>query len=243
MSEYLDYIEKYVQGELSPTEAEQFEAQLQTNRELQEAYKRYQLAHHALEIEVENRLRNQLSTWDAESKGNSRTVRRLWPRRLAIAASLVLLVSASFWIFNRQGLTTEQFTAQHFERFDQEQTRSGITPKSWGDGFVLIENDQIESAIDFFENVADTSIGNYAVEFILGELYWQKGNIDLATKKMENIIDAGSLFWLEKAQLNYLLLSLDSTWSDKAEQILNNILSDKNHPYYSEARQIKSRLK
>lgn len=242
MSEYLDRIEQYMKGKMSSSEAKKFEDDLANDPDLNSAYERYNVADHALELAVEEHLKQQLEVWSEGNKETKPTIRRLWLRRLAVAASVLLLATATLWLFNRDQMPSGEFTALHFERFDQELTRSQAVPNSLYDGFTLFENGQIQPAIDFFESVADTAENNYAVQFVLGDLYYQRGDISLAKDRMEAIVDAGSLFWIEKAQLNYLLLCLESAWTDKAEKILNTILADESHPYYNEARKIKSRV-
>ena len=54
---------------------------------------------------------------------------------------------------------------------------------------------------------------------------------------MKKIIDGGSITWKEKAELNYIVLSLMSEWDDTAQLIYESVL-DEDHPFGEDIHQM-----
>jgi tetratricopeptide (TPR) repeat protein len=241
MSDYLDKIELYLAGKLDDRAAQAFEEEMRSDHTLAEEVEQYQMIHHALEFSVENQLREHLAEQSRKHWPVVRT-RMLWPRYMAIAASLLMLVSLGYFLFDANDRSSAMADNQYIH-FESVENRGEALVYDLDEGFKLIEEGKIDEAIQYFQNIVSANAENHTAHFILGDLYTRQEKYELARNEMQIIIQDQSFRWLEKAQLNYLILSLKLDWNDDSDLILKTILADSRHPFYQEAKQIQQQIR
>lgn len=103
-------VESYLLGKMSATERRQFEQDITTNVNLADALRVQEMEHEVMEAMVELDLFSEMNVWRAEAEATEAKVIPLEGRAkvvpfyrrlstLAIAASLLLLMGAAFWLF------------------------------------------------------------------------------------------------------------------------------------------------
>ena len=108
-----DRIESYLNGTLSLDERKNFEQDMSDNPQLAEMVNMHRFEWDAMEVLVENDLRDKMATWDKETATPAPLkevekspflgvfVNRRFYYGLAAAASLALLITAALWLFNK----------------------------------------------------------------------------------------------------------------------------------------------
>ncbi len=238
MSDWLKHIESYVHGTLSAEETQAFEEQMVTDTQLATRVKQYRAAEQALELGVENDLRDQLKKLSQSKQKQDGLIRRfIVPNMLSIAASIALFAVAGYWFFSQETFSSNQ-VADNYIQFELGRSRGSAYPDDLAKGFELLESKQLDEAIIFFEAVAKVDADQFTAHFILADLYHQNDELNKAKRELEIILDGESLIWKEKAQINYLYIARDVGWNERAENILKEILADSFHPFHNHANRI-----
>ena len=234
----VEKIESYVHGNMTDHERGQFEALLVKDSELRQELAAYQAIGQALEMGMENHLRDHLNELATSPTKTVSTTRPLWKQPWLMAASIIGILSVAYWLILPH--SNESFIADnHYEQFEFNQSRGVDLPSNLAKGFKLIEENKISEATAHFIKELEIDPENYTAHFILGDLYRQRNLLSDARNHMKIILDGKSLIWREKAQVNYLILSTQLDWDDTSEGILLEVLDEENHPFRSEAIAIK----
>jgi hypothetical protein len=153
--EHHDKIEQYVQGQLSPTERLAFERELASNRQLSEALAAYRKS----ELVIKAAARQQLRSKAAEAFANQARPagRTVLLQRLAVAASVALLLAAGLWWMKADGgqPSSEQLFAQYYELPPPPTVRSGLllSGSPWEDAIEAYSKQDYQTAIPRFREL------------------------------------------------------------------------------------------
>ncbi len=159
MSQYNDisYIEAYLQDRMGEAERRAFEAELSGNEPLRQEVDAYQKIYSGFNALKENAFSGQVAQWITEAKAQDQSnivpikkgaiVRTMW-RRLAVAASVVLLlgIAAAWWV--SQQYSDEKLVAEAYISPKASGTMGGQETQA-----SLLEK-QFETAHQFFKNAA-----------------------------------------------------------------------------------------
>ena len=238
----MERIERYVQGKMSTEEKQHFELEMGSDARLQDEVKRMKLIDSALEISIEDDLRAQLKKFEAghstrESRIPDVKVRYLFSR-LAVAAGMLLLISAGLW-YMLQGRTSEidQFVEQQYLDYDYNQLRGEFSRNNFPFRLSDKSFDKQEAAQWLIKWLEENPSDDEA-RFMLADIMKDMGHIEQAQEQLIKIINQNSIRWGEKAEWNYVLLSAREHWNDKAAATLQSIISDPAHSYHMRAKEL-----
>ncbi len=247
MSERIERIEKYLLGEMPEQEKESFELELQSDPQLQEEVARMHIIGAALEVSIEDELRKQLKKLEAryvesESKIPQVKIRNLYAR-LAVAASMFIIISAGLWYMFRGGTSDiEQFSERHYMDYDYKQVRGEFSESDFPYEFSDNDFDKKEAS-EWLVKWLEVHPSDDEASFMLADILKDLGRIGEAKEQLGKIMAQNSIRWGEKAEWNYVLLSAGDHWNDPAESTLQKILNDPSHSYHIKAKELAAMLK
>jgi hypothetical protein len=237
MSEYIERIEKYLGGAMSVEEKNQFELDMRNDPQLEEAVSRLRIIDSALEISVEDDLRNLLKKLETGTTPNKSVEQRSNIRnlfnRIALAASVLILIGAGLWLLlGRGGSDLEQFSEQEYLSYDYTRIRGDYSlrsdfPVDLSDGKYDKQN-----AVQWFMTWLKEHPDDDEARFILADVYNKMKQKGKAKEELERIILRHSILFGEKAEWNYVLLSATDTWDTLAESTFQKMIKDPAHSYH-----------
>ena len=248
MSRNIENIENYLSGKMSNSEKVEFEQELSTNAELKGKVRKMQIIDAALELAIEEDLRASLIKMAAPDKSGlqlPRRLRRIPLFRLAAAASVLILVSIGLWfISGKDSLSVNAFAENSYVEYDYNNLRSGgtATDELPPHSLKLIEQGDIQGATVWHEDWLEDHPNDTEARFVLATLYHlQKKYVESRTTFLQ-VAQSNSLLWSEKAEWNYICISLLDKWDSDAQNMLDAILASEEHSYYSRALELKKVL-
>ncbi|NND31905.1 MAG: tetratricopeptide repeat protein [Saprospiraceae bacterium] len=236
MSEQLERIEKYLSGQMESAEKLDFENELQRDPKLKSAFDQFKVIHDALEVEVEDNLRNQLI--ELASRNKPLNQRRNWrlPYALALAASvLILLVAGTWWYLGKSLNDPALYAANEYVEYTRTNLRAEEPNRSYSDVFDFLNRQDSAAAIARLQQRINASPDDTEARFLLADLLYRSGKWQEAGALFLQITQGKSVLWGEKAAWNYLVLAQQNIWNQDAEDILKSILSNTNHSYHPKA--------
>lgn len=123
-----------------------------------------------------------------------------------------------------------------------ETSRSEIT--TLDSIYQLFDEKNWDDAIKASENHETKNEWFFETRNLVAHILFEEGKYDKAANKYQEIIQKNESPFIEEAQYNQLLcyLALYNVSQNKSKFLINKILSQKNHPFYSETMQIKQLL-
>lgn len=248
MSERIESIERYIQGEMATEEKQRFELEMRSDPRLQEDVSRMHILFNAIEVSVGDDLRKRLQQLETAPSGVLSKVPVLKIRsfytRLAAAAGVLVLISVGLWFFFGQGSPDlAQFSDLHYLPYDYTQMRGEYSRQSDFQFDMSRRNYDRQKAAQWFITWLETHPDDDEARYILADVLKDLGQYDKAKVQLEKIISQNSIRWGEKAEWNYVLLSTADTWDALAESIYQRIVTDPAHSYYPQARELSTLLK
>lgn len=230
-------IERYFLGQMPEQEKRDFLHTLKNNPSLAKKFNAYQAAHDVLDLAVEEDLREMLSEIDKQEENEKLSATRIpIVRKLVIAASVLIVVSAGAWfLLSVNGPSVEQFAEAEYINYRTEAYRGSQDASRLQTGFILMEAGRTDEAILWFSDRVYMHPDDTEAKFILADLYKRAGNTENAKDHLLTIARTSSLLWKEKAQWNYLALSAMDAWNAEADSILQVIMEDKGHSFHDQA--------
>jgi TolA-binding protein len=207
------FIERYLDGEMSPAEKVWFEKELEGNETLQRELELRKKTNSVVSDRELMALRAQLNAIEKErSEENPWTVARRRMLRYAAVATVVIMTGTSVWLPNRK-LSNDQLFEKYYEVTN---TAGSAVTRSSGDAsdptyLAAVEEfraGQFDSAISYFLDFTsghesideDVQIG---VEMMLGHSYAGNKQFNEAGRSYKNVVDHNDNLYIEDA--NWLL--------------------------------------
>lgn len=236
----LENIEAYLEGKMSKVDAIRFEEEMAVNPDLQQEVEVMRAIHDATELDIEEDLRTQLHQLSQQSKKRIfRTPIPSWSQ-IILAASFALLLGLgiNYFLSDSQGL--KNFVSREYVTYNMQQIRADNAqePLPWEEN---LTDTPRENAINSLVTYLEENPLDWSANFALADLYYQDKNILSAKLYFDRIIDGRSAIWMERAQWNRILISVE-TWDTRAESILKEILDDTDHSYYQQALVLREKL-
>lgn len=248
----IDKIEAYVSGEMTGAERQAFEAEMAGNSALAEEVDAFRLAREAVELSISDGLRSQFQEWQEtgtnttkseEARVVTMTPRRNLRRILAIAASVLLILTAgSFWYANNQ-FSADNLAVGYYQDIPMDlYVRGGAN--SMADAVAAMQAGNFTEAETFFRSIEAGNDQYFDAQYYLAHsLYLQKeysASIETLNALKEasnnNLKEDGA--WLKV--LNYL--ELGQTKDETFQNILSGMLEDEGHTHHSDAVELKNKL-
>ena len=235
-TDLVNRFDQYHRGELSKTEIKALKQFLQEDEQRLAYYEEYLALREGIKQHNRNQLKAKLKREAEKASSHLRVVRLR--RNLAIAASVLVLLSAGFWLY-QQNLTTDpgiaqvqdeektnftqlsddpasadpnQTLAENTSTTDEESTFEA-SEKKYQDAVALIAEGQDDEAISILKEIP-TSSPNYhsLAQYELAKLYIQNQKLTEATQILTELINTpGDHYIKEDAQKLLRSLSIPTS--------------------------------
>ncbi len=169
-----ELIDNYLDGNMDKTDAQAFERRLLNEADLKNGLHLEKAARQVVTASGRVNLKSKFDGWEAEA---ATPIRRIRPfRTWAIAAALLVLIAASFWIFsNGSNPESSDLFAEHFEVYRNPIfTRSGEPNQenNWQKAIEAYAKGNYENAISSFEaSINEEGTIVYLAQYYLGISY------------------------------------------------------------------------
>lgn len=233
----IELIEQYLNNELSEAERRDLEEKIAGDETLADELDRRQMAHSMLDFMITENLRTQLKDLEAQdTKVISLQSRNRRMYSLAIAASVIILIGAFFFIWPSGGQLSNQQLAMEFYETPAFSMR-GADPQSVtvqiANALQAINAQDYNAAIQNLEEVSNDNEYYTIARYYLGHAHFLNKDYQAAESDFAEVIAANDLRYHDDAQW-YQLLSCKAQNRD-CEQMLQSILSNPNHPFNAQA--------
>ena len=203
----IDTFYQYLKGTLPEEEHKAFEEKIATDPDFKEEAELNEDLLFAMNVHHKKQLKEKFRTWSQEIKpARVRPIRRY--RTLAVAAVLLLLVTASyFWLFRQdthQQLFTDYYKA-YYNIYDVQE-RDFDDSKPIHKALKRYEEQQYTTAIPLFEQELKQRPNDMGLLFYSGLSYLSVNQADIASEKLQRVASSGDKKYSEAAQW-YLALS------------------------------------
>ena len=243
---YTEWIDNYVDGDLSEAGRKQFEAELTVNRELAFEYRLEQDLQKVLGQEDILDLRSKC--FEAQQEVNLATkklakviqiTRKYW----YAAASILLigLIAGSFFLLNPGNYSPEKL----FKMYYKSGETIGVS-RSGNDNMVealrYFSRNDYQNANVLFGKILENDPANFAVMYYTGISNIELKNYSKAIQMFESIISNDDNLYIENAEWYLGLSHLASGEVLKAEDIFKVIAASPDHYYANEAQSILEKI-
>jgi len=255
-AQILDKIEKYLNGDMTPQDEAQFDAEIEQNPELAAAVDNFGVANDAIEVLIEDNLRAELNNLKAEESGNqasnvvsinkNKPVAKMRSLRsyLAAAASVALLLGffGMNWAGNNYSNTA--LGEEMYSGYDLPNVRSGNnTVHPFSEGLTAFQNKNYDQAVEFFKGIVVDDPRYPEAQFYLGHALLESKNFGEAATQFEKVAGLEDVRYTESAEWYQIIaqLSLGET-NNNFDTLLTKITTDKDHTFNKQATELQGKL-
>lgn len=237
----IDLIEQYLNNELSAGERQDLEEKISGDDSLAAEFERRQLAHQMLDFMVAENLRNQLRSLEAE---DTRVIPMATRKRslyvLAVAASVVILIGAFFFIPTGGSLSNQQLALNFYEApaFTMRGTDAGNISLQVAQGMEALNLGEYSQAVELLQNVPADNEYYVMARYYLGHAHFLNKNYPAAESDFNQVMNANDMRFQQAAEW-YRLLSCKAQ-NQNCQEMLQLILQNPNHPYFNQASEIQN---
>jgi len=193
MENYLEYIDAYFSGTLSPEERKQFERRIHEDNQFAEAVAYYLSARQASREELikdKKEWFRQLASQNATSSGKrvSAPVRKIWTYGLAAAAGVVGILFLSWYLFLQNPVSPDRL-ADNYIKSDLETlpVTMGAARDSIQEGLRLYNEQHYDSALRQFEQIIQRDSANDQAKMYAGIVSLKRGDYDKALEYFQQL--------------------------------------------------------
>ena len=244
---YSEFIERYIDGEMTGQELVWFEKELDSSEWLQEEVNLRKKVNQAILDEGSMRLRDELdyayADYMKEGKGSSSKKRKF----VVAGSALISVLAGVILILNLTGkqFTNKQLFDRYYESYEPNTTfRSG--DNELNSDLVLAmqfyENKNYTEALKLFESILLSDPSRIGLNFYSGVSRMETKEYELAGKSFGKIIDDRYNIYIEQAEWYLSLCYVITDQEDKAIMLLEKII-DENGYYHKKARSVLRKLK
>lgn len=236
---YFDYINAYLDNELTSEERAQFEAELANNKDLANEVE----LHKTLQAGVMAAgLREEMQKIAARktSQGTPVQGRRIQLRRtisVAIAASVAVLLGIFLW--NNQGSSdqTDLFASVYYQDPGTAVAMGNSEEQNFDEAMTLYKEQRYDDALFAFDELCNIS-NNVKACYYKAQSALNAHKLDLAKKQLLDIIDNGSVReYTEKSEW-YLAYILYQQGDEAYRPMIKEIAGEEAHRFNIEAQEV-----
>lgn len=245
-----EQIQSYLDGSLSTTDRQAFEQELTQDPDLQADLDLHLLSNDAIELVIEDSLRDDLKQLHQESqkvkqpakKGKVVGLRRRMVS-LSIAASILLVVGFFAANYQANQYDNQSIAGALYENDLLTRVRGSNSASLLQQGMDLYTQENYPAAIEFFDQVEDSNLKAEA-DYAAGHAHYNLGEFPAAAENFAAAIDSEDPRFVEKSELHYLLsaLAADQTDANRFNEVLNQMLENEEHLHHQEALNIQKKL-
>ena len=262
-----DRIEDYLFGRMTTDEKATFEAQMAVNAPLADEVEQQRLEHRAMELSVQAKLRSQFAVWDEQDvqenastetkivsmdaqKNKAAVGGKIVSRKFSIfqyaaAAAMLIAVAVVGW----QILSTSSvslFNDSFSETTATVRGNSSSLPADLSSIESLIKKQDFQNAITAINGLSDLTHKQFPdkIQLLKGECLFKLKQYDEAIPVFQQVALNG-VSMTNKEQAEWLLtLTYGASTKHKSEfeAHLTKILSNPNHSFITQARNLKSKI-
>lgn len=250
MSKYQDYIQPFLDGELSRKELDWISKELESNAVLAEDIKLYREVDQAIKEQDVMDLRKQLDvihdSLDKKVREPKYIPRYKKALSYAAIASLAVLISVGIvYKISVRKLTNEQIFEKYYEPYEVTMVyRSGETDdhKLLSEAMQKYEAKEYEDAISLFQLILAKEPGNMETELYSGISNLEIERYSEANNSFNKIIEHNDNLYVEQAEWSLAFCYLMTDNQQEAKDLLTQI-GNKEGYYREQALKIVKRLK
>jgi len=228
---YIEWIENYLDGDLSEQEVSEFHQLLETDKDFAQEFAFRKRINNALKEKEVIQLRQKMNAIHSRihSKEPGTIIRRLYSSRftqLAAASVAILFVLFSYFRFiYHPSMNPDELFNKYYQPEEAIMvTRSAnFSDTLMFEALKLYENEDYEGALRLFENEA----GDIAVHFYSGFAYIEINKFSEAINSFQKIIDHNDNIYVEQADWYIALCLMKSGDSDNAVARFSRIEMEK----------------
>jgi hypothetical protein len=236
---YLEEIERYLDGEMTAEEIILFEQGLIDEPQLKQEYDVLNAVVKEVRESKKRELKALLNEVDKELDNNKPNniepntykTTPLFPTFLkyAIAASVLFMIGVSvFWLINQSGSNREKLVADYWQKDAGLPVMMGESDAVKFDNAMSdYKSGKYNEALNLFKQIPASDTVLYYSALCMSELKQD------ATNQFQIVADNQSSVFQDKAKYYLLLLNIKADKKTKASKLMNELLGNKNHPYYS----------
>lgn len=203
MKDHFSYIEAYIQDKLNPDQKADFEKAMQADPDLKEAVENYWKIEPVLDLLIEDDLKEKMKVI-ASHQAKKVTMRKWWQ----IAATLLLLIAALFWLVKPKAPTLPQLAVEFYQTPPSSESRGeentqALTPQqiAFLRAHELINAKKPEEAEEILQSLItlNTKYDEQA-EWLLVITAMMKDDRDLTMTRLSKILDQPNHPYYRKSQ-------------------------------------------
>lgn len=244
---YSEFIERYLDGEMTGQELIWFEKELDSNEWLQKEMNLRKKVNQAILDENSMKYRDKLEdAYAAYMNGGDISPTR--KRKFIVAGSVIISVLAAvILVLNLTGkqYTNEQLFNRYYKAYEPNMTfRSGDNGMD-GDlvqAMQFYENKNYTEALKLFESILQNDPSRVGINFYSGVSRMEIKEFELAGKSFGKVINDRYNMYIEQAEWYLSLCYIVTEQDDKAIHLLEKIIDDNGY-YQKEARKILKKLR
>lgn len=217
-----DIIDRFLDGDLSGIELEQFRKELDDNPAMQAELKLQQKINDALKEKDIIEFRQQLTEIQQEVVPYSKpvTVRNYsYKKIMGMAASLIVLLTIAFTVKYLTGVnSTEKVFTKYYQRYEPLNFRSGSDEIDllYRNGLIAYQNEDFEKARNYFEQVLKIDGSRMEANLLNGASDMELEKYKAASNSFQKVIDQKDNLFIEDAEWYLGLCYLKTKETQKA---------------------------
>lgn len=237
--ENIELIEAYVEGRLSEEEILKVEARMSADQEFREEVELYKTLVSGIKSTSEIRIKHKLSQIDAEldgGTGSSSFLNQSWGIKLAIAASIaVVVIGFSYWMYDNSYSSERVFAKYYVKDPGLPALMSSSSNKLLDEAMHQYKIGNYENSILILERIKSEIQSNDTIIYFLGICYLMDDSPEVAIKYFKDVPASSSFNSAAKYNLAVCMYLLDN--KSDARAIFKEIAKDKSSPYFESSTQ------
>jgi TolA-binding protein len=241
------FIERYNAGEMSDTEKQWFQKEMDVNEKLRNEVLLRKRTDEILKNQNVMSLRNKLSEIEKNRAKQSVTVDRfripVYIRYAAVIAALVLIGSLTF--FPGKGLSSEDIMNQYYKAYEPATSQRSAGAGTDADFTLALEfyntHDYNKAAL-LFSKVLEKKPNDMQTVLLKGVSNFEEKRYPEAKQSFDKVIDDKNNLYIDQAEWYLALCYINTNDKDKARNLLTNIIKE-NGIYKNDAKKIIRNLK
>lgn len=233
MENDLEYIDAYFNRMLSPNETKLFEQRIEQDKDFADEVAFYLSAKQSLKEQLNQEKKERfkqllVQQGSFETIQQPAKIKRLWTYRVSAAAAVIAVIFLASYLFFFRSSSPQQMADNYIDKNLKTLSVKMTTElDSTQNGLRLYNNNQYDSALNIFEDIARRDTENYKPKYYAGIIYLKLANYDKALqyfKQFENTsMNANPSLFYQALTLLKRNLPADK---EKAKELLQQVVKN-----------------
>lgn len=242
--EILSQFDSYTAGKMTPKEKDVFEASLEKDVTLKQAFDDYLHLTEGLSAFGYAKFSEKIADWESEIAAEKNT--KIVPLKswYMIAATISLLIVAvlGWWKFGMQD-SSEELYASYYQPYPDILTSRGSSGETLlNEALYYYESGNYELAIEKLNKVLADDQDNNELRFYLGQAYLANNDALKAQTVFRSLLDQNNFALYDASEWYLALASLKTGNIIATKEVLQQINRNTNHAYREKSKQLIERL-